>query len=135
MRNDNQIRAEEYWCCQVRQGLREVVIHRVSVESIQFEFYGCLDITVVESRLNAKHVLNGSISAINPGEESAATASSCILLQEPLWPEVFGVFPVGQVVGEPPGVDEDLALGQDVVAAELGVVEIHVGDEERDGHA
>ncbi|KAK8962598.1 hypothetical protein KSP40_PGU000956 [Platanthera guangdongensis] len=68
-------------------------------------------------------------------QESAATASSCVLLQEPLRPEVFGVFPVGRVVGEPPGVDDDLALGQDVVAAELGVVEIHVGDEERDGHA
>ncbi|KAH0465615.1 hypothetical protein IEQ34_005718 [Dendrobium chrysotoxum] len=33
------------------------------------------------------------------------------------------------------GVDEDLALRGDFVASQLGVVEIHVGDEERDGHA
>ncbi|KAK8943909.1 hypothetical protein KSP40_PGU004496 [Platanthera guangdongensis] len=68
-------------------------------------------------------------------KESAATASSCVLLQEPLRPEVFGIFPVGRVVGEPPGVDEDHALGRDVIAAKLGIVEIHVADKERDGHA
>lgn len=57
------------------------------------------------------------------------------LLQEALGAELLRVLPVGRVVGEPPGVDEDLALCGDVVAAELGFVEVHVGDKERDGHA
>ncbi|RWW55129.1 hypothetical protein BHE74_00038249 [Ensete ventricosum] len=57
------------------------------------------------------------------------------LRQEPLRPELLRVLPVGGIVGEPPSVDQDLALGGDVVAAELGVVEVHVWDEEGDGHA
>ncbi|PKU60684.1 hypothetical protein MA16_Dca029010 [Dendrobium catenatum] len=58
-----------------------------------------------------------------------------LFFEEPFGPELVRVFPVGRVVGEPPGVDEDLALGWNVEAAELGVVEVHVGDEKRDGHS
>uniref|UniRef100_A0A8R7TYD6 Uncharacterized protein n=1 Tax=Triticum urartu TaxID=4572 RepID=A0A8R7TYD6_TRIUA len=58
-----------------------------------------------------------------------------LLLQEALRPELVGPLPLLGVVGEEPGVDEDLALGGDVVAGELGVVEVHVGHQQRDGHA
>lgn len=58
-----------------------------------------------------------------------------VLLKEPLWPELLGILPVGRVVGKPPGVDKDLALSWDVITAKLGIVQVHVGDEEWDGHA
>ncbi|CAA6661880.1 unnamed protein product [Spirodela intermedia] len=58
-----------------------------------------------------------------------------LLLQEPLRPEFLRLLPVVGVIGEEPGVDQDLALGGDVVAGELGVMEVHVGNEEGDGHA
>lgn len=58
-----------------------------------------------------------------------------LLLQKPLGPELLGPLPALGVVGEEPGVDEDLALRGDVVARELRVGEVHVGDEERDRHA
>ncbi|RRT38001.1 hypothetical protein B296_00040894 [Ensete ventricosum] len=57
-----------------------------------------------------------------------------LLLHEALRAELLGPVPVGGVVGKPPCVDQDLALAGDVVAAEPGVVEVHVGDEEGDGH-
>lgn len=57
-----------------------------------------------------------------------------LLLEEALGPELLGPPPAVGVVGEVPGVDEDLALGGDVVAAELGVVEVHVRHQQRDGH-
>ncbi|KAG0489562.1 hypothetical protein HPP92_006425 [Vanilla planifolia] len=57
-----------------------------------------------------------------------------LLLEEPLRPELLRVLPLGRVVGEPPGVDEDLALRRDVVSPELGIVEVHVRHEKRDGH-
>jgi hypothetical protein len=58
-----------------------------------------------------------------------------LLLQEALGPELVGPHPPLGVVGEEPGIDEDLGLGGDVVAGELAVVEVHVGDQQRDGHA
>ncbi|CAL4960732.1 unnamed protein product [Urochloa decumbens] len=58
-----------------------------------------------------------------------------LLLEESLGPELLGFPPAVGVVCEVPGVDEDLALGGDVVAAELGFVEVHVRHQQRDGHA
>ncbi|WVZ68405.1 LOW QUALITY PROTEIN: hypothetical protein U9M48_017348 [Paspalum notatum var. saurae] len=58
-----------------------------------------------------------------------------LLLEEALGAELLGPPPALGVVGEVPGVDQDLALGGDVVAAELGVVEVHVRHQQRDGHA
>lgn len=52
-----------------------------------------------------------------------------LLLQEPLGPELFGLLPVGRVVGKPPSIHQDLALGRDVEATQLRVVEVHVGNQ------
>ncbi|KAI8016535.1 hypothetical protein LOK49_LG05G01540 [Camellia lanceoleosa] len=51
-----------------------------------------------------------------------------LLFQEPLRPKLFWFLPAFWVVGEPPCINQDFALGRDVVAAELGIVEVHVRD-------
>lgn len=58
-----------------------------------------------------------------------------LLLQESFGPVLFRVLPVGRVVGEPPSIHQYLALSRDVIAAELRLMEVHVGDKERDCHA
>ncbi|WVZ75851.1 hypothetical protein U9M48_023875, partial [Paspalum notatum var. saurae] len=56
-----------------------------------------------------------------------------LLTQEPLRSELLGFLPQLRVVGQPPGVHHHLgALGYGV-PAELGLLEVHVRHEERDG--
>jgi hypothetical protein len=57
-----------------------------------------------------------------------------LAIQEALRHELLRLVPVLGVVGNPPRVHKDLALGGDVVAGELGLVQVHVGDEQRNSH-
>lgn len=57
-----------------------------------------------------------------------------LLLQESLWPELFWFFPLGRVVSKPPCVHQDFALSRNVIATELCIIQIHVGDQERNCH-
>jgi hypothetical protein len=81
----------------------------------------------------------GAAPAADPEWDEAEVVAvglhGLVLLQEALGAELVGAHPPLGVVGEEPGVDEDLGLGGDVVAGELAVVEVHVRDQQRDGHA
>ena len=69
------------------------------------------------------------------GQEAEVVAGRLDLaVQEALRHEAMRLLPVLGVVGDPPGVHQDLALGRDVVARQLGLVEVHVGHQEGDGH-
>lgn len=67
-------------------------------------------------------------------EPEVATGDLNVVTRESLGHEPPRLVPVLGVVGNPPGIHQDLALGGDVVARELGLVEVHVGDEKGDGH-
>jgi hypothetical protein len=57
-----------------------------------------------------------------------------VAIQKPLRHEFLRLVPEFWVVADPPRIHKDLALGGDVVASELGVVDVHVRDKERNGH-
>jgi len=95
-----------------------------------------LEILYQTSQSNAKNwqCKNNSRTAPSPNskwkvpEIIAIGLNLGLLFQEPLWPEFFRVFPVGRVVGEPPGIDQDLALSWNVEASKLGIMKVHVWD-------
>lgn len=57
-----------------------------------------------------------------------------LLFQEPLRPELLRLFPGVGVIGEPPCVNQDFALRGYIVAAQLGILEVHVRDQKWNRH-
>jgi hypothetical protein len=103
---------------------------------------GCLKVEgldeTAERKVQKRHGNDDSRAASTPsteGEEIEVIPTGLnVGIEKPFRLELLRLIPMSRVVANPPCVDKDLALSWNVIASQLGLVEIHVGHKQGNCH-